>query len=351
MVDERIRKLAEILVNYSVKVKGKDMVQLNFDLDAKELALEVFKEVTKKGAFAKLNVNIPGFGYAFYKNASEEQLGHLPSFFIDEAKSADAVIFITAQNYKELSNIPPERISRWKKTNEVLSEIRMKKNNWVLCGYPGPSDAQEAEMSLEEFEDFVFSATNVDWPEVSKRLDLLKGIIDKGKTVHIVGDDTDLTFSIRGNIGIKCDGRFNMPDGEVFTAPKKDSVNGKIRFTYPGVYMGKVVPDVRLEFKDGKVVGATASRNQDFLLKMLDTDEGSRYIGEFGIGTNYGIKQFIRNTLFDEKIGGTIHLALGMAYKESGGKNKSAIHWDIVTRPHTVYVDDQVILKDGEFRF
>ena len=166
-----------------------------------------------------------------------------------------------------------------------------------------------------------------------------------------MGDDTDLTFSIKGSRAIKCDGRYNMPDGEVFTTPKKDTVNGRVKFTYPSLSKGKLVTDIKLEFKDGKVVNALASKNVDFLKKMLDTDDGSRYLGEFGIGTNYNIKKFINNTLFDEKIGGTIHLALGNAYPESGGKNKSAIHWDLVTRPHKVLVDDRVILKDGEFMF
>lgn len=232
-----------------------------------------------------------------------------------------------------------------------VSELKFKKNNWVLCGYPSVPAAEDAGMSLSEFEDFVFSATNIDWSEMSKRQDLLKGIVDKGRHVRIIGEGTDLSFSIKGNKAIKCDGKCNMPDGEVFTAPKRDSVNGKVSFSFPTVYMGKEVRDVVLHFKDGRVVKASASRNEDFLKKMLEVDEGARYLGEFGIGMNYAIKRFIKNTLFDEKIGGTIHLALGMAYKESGGKNESAIHWDMITKPEKVYIDDRIILKDGEFMF
>jgi len=351
MVDSRITKLAGILVNYSVEIDKKDVVLVNYDIEAKDLALEVYREIIKKGAYAKLNVNIPGFDYVFYKHASEEQLKHLPKLFLHEMKLAKAVITIIAQSYRELASADPGKLSMWSKTTRPIFELRLKRNNWVLCGYPSKSLAQEAGMPLEEFEDFVFAATNIDWEAASKRMDLLRDILNKAKKVQIIGDDTDLAFSIKGSTAIKCDGKYNMPDGEVFTAPRRDSVNGKVRFTYPSLSKGKVVTDIRLEFKDGRVVDASASKNAEFLNKMLDTDDGSRYLGEFGIGTNYGIKRFINNTLFDEKIGGTIHLALGNAYPESGGKNKSAIHWDIVTRPHIVKVDDRVILKDGEFMF
>lgn len=351
MIDSRITKLAGILTSYSVKIEKKDVVLVNYDIEAKDLALEVYREIIKKGAYAKLNVNIPGFSYVFYKHASEDQLKHLPKLFLHEMKLANAVIHIIAESYRELASADPSKLSMWSKTMRPLSELRLKKNNWVLCGYPSKSLAQEAGMPLEEFEDFVFTATNIDWSDASKRMDLLRDILNKGKKVQIVGEDTDLTFSIKRSTAIKCDGKFNMPDGEVFTAPSKDTVNGKVLFTYHSLSNGKLVTDIRLEFKEGKVVNASASKNVDFLNKMLDTDDGSRYLGEFGIGTNYSIKKFINNTLFDEKIGGTIHLALGNAYPESGGKNKSAIHWDLVTRPHKVLVDDRVILKDGEFMF
>ncbi len=232
-----------------------------------------------------------------------------------------------------------------------MTDLRLKKGNWGLCGYPSEESAKDAGMSLGDFEDFVFSATNISWEEMSKRQDLLKRILDKGHAVNIRGEGTDLNFSIKGNTAIKCDGKCNMPDGEVFTAPKRDSVNGKISFTFPTIFHGREVRDVVLEFKNGCVVKASASRNEEFLKKMLEVDDGAKFLGEFGIGMNYAIRKFIRNTLFDEKIGGTIHLALGNAYKESGGKNQSAIHWDMVTKPKKVYIDGKVILNDGEFMF
>lgn len=351
MVDERIRKLADILVNYSLKIEKKDVIQLNFDLEAKDLALEVYKGILKKGAYVKLNVNIAGFDSVFYDNISDEQMRYLPKLYLHEAKMIDGIITINARNHKDIANISPDRISGWQRTLFPLSEIRFKKNNWVLCGYPSVEGAEDAGMSLSEFEDFVFSATNIDWAAMSKRQDLLKSIVDKGKNVRIVGEGTDLTFSIKGNKGVKCDGKCNMPDGEVFTSPRKNSVNGRISFNFPTVYMGKEVSGVVLEFKDGKVVGVSAAKNEAFLREMLETDEGAKYLGEFGIGVNYSIKKFIKNILFDEKIGGTIHLALGMAYKEAGGKNESAIHWDMITRPEKVFIDDKLILKDGEFMF
>lgn len=351
MVDERVRKLAGILVNYSVKVEKKDVIQVNFDVEAKELALEVYRELLKKGAYAKFNVNFPEFGPAFYRFASDDQLKHLPKLFVHEAKMVDGSIIIDARNSRELGKVPSDRIGMWQKASRPLNDIRLKNHNWVLCGYPSESLAKDAGMSLKEFEDFVFSATNIDWEEMSRRQDLLKKVVDKGKRVRIVGSGTDLRFSIKGNRGIKCDGRYNMPDGEVFTAPRRDSVNGRVSFTFPSFFRGKEVKDVVLEFKDGAVVSATASKNIEFLKKMLEVDDGAKYLGEFGIGMNYSIKRFVRNTLFDEKIGGTIHLALGNAYKESGGKNQSAIHWDMVTRPDKVLIDDKVILKGGEFLF
>lgn len=351
MVDERIKKLASILVNYSIRVEKKKIIQVNFDIEAKDLALEVYKEILKKGAFAKFNVNLPEFEPTFYEFALDDQLKHLPKVYIQEAKLVDGMIAITARNYKELSTISSEKLGKWQKTSRLLSDLRLKKGNWVLCGFPSESLAKDAGMPLKDFEDFVFSSTNIDWEEMSNRQDLLKKVLDKGKKVRIIGEGTDLTFSIKGNKGIKCDGKYNMPDGEVFTAPKKDSVNGTICFTFPTVYHGREVKDVVLEFKKGKVINLSASKNVEFLKNMLEIDDGAKYIGEFGVGMNYSIKKFIKNTLFDEKIGGTIHLALGNAYRESGGKNQSAIHWDMVTKPDKVFIDDKIILKDGEFMF
>jgi aminopeptidase len=242
----------------------------------------------------------------------------------------------------------------WSKTVNPVSEIILKKDNWVIVDYPTNALAQDAEMSLEEFEDFVFSATNVDWKKESRRQDKLKAILDKGKQVRIIGEDTDLTFSIKGRQGIKCCGHRNMPDGEVFIAPVETTTKGYVKYTYPAIKGGREVTGIKLWFEKGKVVKATAEKNEAYLNKMLQTDKGAKYLGEFGIGTNYNIKRFVKQILFDEKIGGTVHLALGRAYKEGGGKNQSAIHWDMIKDLKVggeIWIDNRCIQKNGKFTF
>lgn len=276
-----------------------------------------------------------------------------PELNMEEVKRSAGHIFITTTlNTKELTNIDPKKISMWAKTIKPIFDLRLAKDNWILCKYPTSSLAQDAEMSLEEYEDFFYNATNQDWVKESKNQDKLKRLLDNGKTVRIVGGETDLTLSIEGRKSSKCDGHRNIPDGEVFLAPVETKVNGKIFFSYPAIYNGKEVNGVKLEFKDGKVVKASATKNEAFLKEMLNTDKGAKYIGELGIGTNYKITKFTKQILFDEKIGGTIHLALGNAYKEGGGKNESAIHWDIIKdlkKDGAIYIDNKLIQKNGKF--
>jgi aminopeptidase len=355
MVDPRVAKAAEILVNYSARVKKGDYVQILAEPAAEDLALEVYRLILKKGAYPAMRLSLPGQSYIYYKNASDEQLKKFPDIAFYEIKKTNAVIYIGApSNTKELSNIDPKKISVRQSVLKKLSDYRVEKTNWILFDYPTDAYAQDAEMSLEEFRDFVYRATNVDWEKESKKQDRLKAILDKGKNVRILGKETDIRFSIAGKKSVKCDGKHNMPDGEVYTEPVKNSVNGHIYYEFPAVHGGREVCGVRLVFKDGKVVKATAEKNQDFLINMLDTDAGSRYVGEFGIGVNYNIDRFIKNTLFDEKIGGTIHLALGRAYKDTGGENNSAIHWDMIKDLRNggeVYIDGKLIEKDGKFTF
>jgi aminopeptidase len=230
--------------------------------------------------------------------------------------------------------------------------VHIKKNNWVICEFPTHSLAQDAEMSLEEFEDFCYAATNQDWKKESKKLDKLKKILDKGKLIRITGENTDLMFKIEERIAIKCDGHRNMPDGEVFIAPVENSTEGYIHYTYPAIYGGREVAGIFLRFHKGNVVEAKAEKGETFLKEMIKTDKGSCKLGEFGIGLNYNIKEFIKQILFDEKIGGTIHLALGMAYPEGGGKNKSALHWDMIKdlrRGGKIFIDGKLIQKNGKF--
>lgn len=353
MKDSRVEKLADILVNYSAKVKKGDTVLVRGDELGKPLILEVYRKVIEAGGNPLTSVSFDEMNKIFYDSASKEQLSHTSKIKLYEAKNCDAVIIVHAPaNSKSLTTVNPAKMTMRSKANKPISEIIVNKKKWVLTNYPTQALAQDAEMSIEEYEDFLFNATNLDWVKVDREQERIKKVIDKGRTVRIVGKDTDLTFSIKGRKGIKCSGSSNMPDGEIFYAPVEDSANGHIYYEFPAIHGGKEVAGIRLGFEKGKVVKATAEKNEEYLFAMLDTDKGARYLGEFGIGTNYGIKRFTRDILFDEKIGGTVHLALGRSYKESGGKNDSAIHWDMIKELRedgALYLDGKRIQENGKF--
>lgn len=353
MVDPRIVKLAHILTDYSLKIKKGDTIEIDSGGEARDLILEVCKNILKKGAVPKVNLQLPGFSYLYYTYASPDVLKLFPQIKMYEAEHVDGSISIgTEYNTKELTAIDPKKIALRQKITHPISEVHLKKDNWVLLEYPTNALAQDAEMSLQEFEDFVFESCLQDWPAMEREQEILKQIMDKGEVIRLVAPDTDLTLNIKGRQGIKCCGQRNMPDGEVMIAPVETKVNGHVRFTYPAVYHGKEVDDVYLEFKQGAVVKATAKKNEDFLRAMIATDKGSKYLGEFSIAMNYGIKKFTKNILFDEKIGGSVHMALGMAYKEGGGRNESALHWDMIKdlrKGGAVYIDGKIIQKDGKF--
>ncbi len=356
MKDKRIEILADILVNYSVKVKKGEIVEIFCEEQGKPLFLEVYKQVLKKEPKEIIvDIRFPETREIYFKHATDSQLKQFPELAMHIAKNTNVAIQIGApSNLKSMSSIDPKKFSTKSKTMQPLSDYVVKNVRWVLTEYPTQALAQEAEMSLEEFEDFVFSATNIDWKAMSKEQDKIKKVFDNAKKVRIVGEKTDLTLSLKERYAIKGDGSHNMPDGEIFFAPIDNSANGRITYTYPCIYSGREVNGVCLEFKNGKVVKATAEKNEPFLLQMLDTDKGARYLGEFGIGTNTSITKYIKNILFDEKIAGTIHLALGMAYEECGGKNKSAIHWDMIKELRTggaIYVDNKLVQKDGKWVF
>jgi aminopeptidase len=282
----------------------------------------------------------------------------------DIVEQIDAAIGIWSEvNTKQLTNANPNKQARRSVARRSLSErflerAAKKQLRWTATIHPTHSFAQDAEMSLREFEDFVYKGCLVHepdpikaWRKISKEQQRLVDWLNKAREIHVVGPDTDLKLEVTGRKWINCDGHENFPDGEVFTGPVEKSVNGHIRYTYPACHFGREVEDVRLRFKEGKVIKATAAKNEEFLLKMLETDKGARYVGEFAFGTNSGIQRFTKNILFDEKIGGTIHLALGKGYPESGSKNKSAIHWDMVCdlrKGGEVHVDGTLFLKDGK---
>ncbi len=355
-MDPRVKKLACVLVDYSVKVKKGEIVQISSNVEAKDLILEIYRLVIKKGAYPLVSVGLPGMSYIYFKNASTEQLKKFPRIRWHTVQKTDKYISIGAEhNTRELTSINPEKIAiRDKVTRKITDYIANEKQKIrrVTTAYPTGAYAQEAGMSLEEYEDFVFNAINRDWKKVEKRMLKIKKIFDKGSEVKITGKDTDITLGIKGRKMMICAGEENMPDGEICCAPLENKTNGKIKFTYPSIRDGKEVADIRLEFKNGKVVKASASKNEAYLKEMLKL-KGVRIVGELGVGCNYKIDRFTNNLLFDEKIGGTIHLALGSSYKECEGKNQdAAIHWDIVKdlrKNGKIYVDGKLIQKNGKF--
>ena len=301
------------------------------------------------------------------KHASEEQLRFVSPTARMETQKLDAILSVWGDvNTKEMTNVDPKRMAISRSANrplfdKMLSRIAAGDLRWCGTQFPTAASAQDAEMSLVEYEEFVYGAGLLEkkdpiaeWKKVSTRQATMAASLEKLKTIRIVGLDTDLTFSVGGRKWINCDGRQNFPDGEIFTGPLEDSAEGHIRYTFPAVYAGKEVENVRLVFKQGKVVEARADKGEEYLHAMLETDAGARYVGELAFGTNYGIRRFTKNTLFDEKIGGTLHIAVGASLPESGGKNKSALHWDMVCdtrKGFVVYGDGKPVMKDGKWMF
>jgi aminopeptidase len=358
MVDERIKKLAKILVEHSTKVKKGDKVVISGDIIAEPLIKEVYKLCLKKGAYPAVHSHLPGMSYLFLKNASPAQIKKFPDVMMYESKKADVFIGIHGNNNtRELSSINPKKIATRSKVTYPISKVRLKKR-WVGCDFPTEALAQEAGMSLAEYADWFFNACNINYPALERKYMKLKKILDKGNEVRITGKNTDLTFSIKNMVAINICGDKNIPDGEVFTAPEKYSAEGHIEFSYPAIRSGQEIEGIYLEFKKGKVIKATAKKNERLLKALLATDKGSSYLGELGIGTNYNITRYTKNLLFDEKIGGTVHLALGMSYHDCTFKNKknandSALHWDIVKdmkKGGKLFVDGKLIQKNGKFK-
>jgi aminopeptidase len=363
MVDKKIEKLAKLSVHYSVDVKAREKVLIQGTEQAFPLINELYKECLLRDAYPTVIPNLE-VQYTFYKYAKEHQLKFVSPLekFISENIDVSIGIFCEP-NPKGLSNINPDRIRMRAVSRRELSETFYKrvaegKLRWTGLPYPINAQAQEAAMSIEEYEDFVYSSCLVDrkdpvaeWKKMHQRQQKICDFLDQTSEIHIVGEDTDLTFNVKGRKWINCGGKENMPDGEVFTAPIENSINGTIRFTFPGIVSGREVEDIKLTFKDGKVVKASAAKGDELLQQLLKV-EGADHIGETAIGTNYGITKFTKNMLFDEKMGGTIHMALGNSYPESGGKNKSAIHWDILKdmkKDAEIHADDKPFYKNGKF--
>lgn len=355
-IDLRTQKLAKLIVNYSVFVKPDENVVISGSSEAQDFIIALYKEVLLKGGHPILRINLPGLTPFFYKHAKDFQINKFPDHFDYTVKNAQKYIGIDTEfNSRELTNCNPKKITaRTKITHPISDYIVNQKDKIRRCtvGFPCLALAQEADMSLAEYETFVFNACLQDWKKIGKEMDKILNKFKKGKHVHLIGENVDLKMEIHGNLAVADKGEENMPGGEIFMAPVRESLNGWIKFDYPAIRDGKEVTDVSLVFKNGKVTEAKASKNQDFLIEMLKTDANSSYVGELGIGCNPKINKFTKNLLFDEKIGGTIHLALGMAYKENGGGNDSAIHWDIVKdmKKAKIILDGKVIQDKGVWR-
>ena len=359
-------ELARVILNHSLSIKKEEKVLITAsNSGAFPLVKAVYVETLRLGAYPLLDTELDtrvgrmsysGLTYQFLKNANEWQINHVPEEIIKAKLNwADAYVRIVSDdNTKELANIDPDKISTRARLLRPLMDPMIDSDRWVLTYYPTPGMAQEAGMSLDELSEFYFRACLVDYKKMERELKALEKIMDKGSEIRVIGKETDLTVNVKGRLAQACFGERNIPDGECFLAPVTDGVEGEVFFDLPTLAYGQEVAGIHLEFKSGKVVNAAAARGESALLKMLATDEGARYLGEFAIGANYMIKNAMLNTLFDEKIGGTIHMALGRAYREKrgGGENESAIHWDIVKDmrlPGSVlFIDGTVVLREGK---
>jgi aminopeptidase len=365
MRDPRLQNLARILVGYSTRVKEGEVCAIDGESAAEPLLLAIYEEVLKAGGNPIVNMGMDGQSAAYFKYASDSQLDWISPVARWRAEKADVSIHVMASsNVRELSQVPAERQARRQSATREIMNRALERSaegsfRWALTLFPTNAYASEAEMSLADYEDFYYDAclaTNSDpvgaWRQASEETERLRDWIQGHEEVRISGPGTDLLLGVEGRTFIAADGKHNMPDGEFFTGPIEDSVEGEVTFHLPASYSGREVSGVRMRFEGGKVVDASAERNEAFLIEMLDTDEGARRLGELGIGTNYGISRGTKEILLDEKIGGTIHLAVGKSYPETGGVNESAVHWDMICdlrKGGRIEVDGELLQEDGSF--
>jgi aminopeptidase len=366
MSDPRIKKLAQVMVKYSLAVKPDQKIYLQTPPAAHEFNLAFYEEAIKAGAhvtFAIDGAYYPGAFEIFMKHASAKQMEFISPVRKLMIETYDACMVVEAEtNTRELAGIDPKRISHWRRANaplfqKMLKRIENKQLKWCVTVYPTEAMAQEANMSLNDYTEFVYEAGMLNakdpvalWKAEARKQGKLINWLKARKKVSLKGDHIDLTLSIKGRKFISCAGDQNFPDGEIFTSPVENSVNGWVRFKYPAIFDGQEIEDIELWFEKGRVVRERAKSNQDLLTAQLNTDKGARVLGEWGIGTNYNIKKFTKNMLFDEKLGGTIHLALGLGFEEAGGGNKSGLHWDMLCdmSKSEIVVDGKLFYKNGK---
>jgi aminopeptidase len=363
--DQRAAALAQILVRYSTKVRKGDVCAIQSTTTAEPLVQAIYEEVLRAGGLPIVQLTTEGAAAAFYDIASGEQLDWVPPTAEWTAENADVRIAILADaNARELSQVDPRKQARAQKARKPLMDTSMRRAaegeyRWAVTLFPTHAYASEAGMSLADYEDFYYAAclaTDDDpvtaWARQSDEVKRLAEWIEGREEVRVTAPGTDITLGVGGRHWIPCVGDRNMPDGEFFTGPVEDAVEGEIAFSFPATYGGREVSGVRFRFEGGRVVDASAERGEAFLHEMLDSDDGARRLGELGIGTNYGISTGTKEILLDEKIGGTVHMAIGMSYPESGGRNDSAVHWDMVCdlrQGGSITVDGVQLQRDGRF--
>jgi len=363
-VSERLRRFAEVVVGYCGGVEPDDLVVLQGTMNVEPLIEQLYAAVLRAGGSPATRV-MPELGELLLTEGSEEQIQWLTPGEREDIEQTDVWIVVEApSNTKELTAVDPERQALRQRARSPLRERYLERAlngdlRWVLTAFPTNAAAQDAEMSLAEYEEFVYGSALLDaddpvarWREFSGELRRVVEFLSPKQELRFVTEGTDITFAVGGRTWVAADGHENFPDGEVFTAPHDESTDGVIAFTYPAVFEGRQVDDVRLRFRGGEVVEATASRGEDFLQEMVALDDGARRVGELAFGLNDAVSVFTRNILFDEKIGGTMHLALGSAYPECGGTNRSALHWDMICDLRSggeVYADGELVYRDGRF--
>ena len=365
MADPRIEKFAQILVDHSARIQPGDRVAIEATTAAEPLVRALCATLLERGAAPHLLLELPDQDEILFAHASDEQLDAIPTFRKLAYDQFESRIRIhSATNPRALSGTDPLRQKRRQKALAPILEAQMRRGadrsfKWVTTLFPTEGLAMEAETSLKKFEDFVFHAVHADdadpigyWKQVEAGQNQIIQLLEGHDQVSLRGPNVDLSLSVKGRKFVNGAGLNNMPDGEIFTGPVEDSINGWVRYSFPAIYSGQMVDGVELTFTNGRVTSAKAAKNEAFLLEMLESDPGARFVGEFAIGTNYEIDHFSHNILFDEKIGGSFHMALGAGYPETGSKNKSMIHWDMICgmqEQAEILVDGEVIYRNGKF--
>jgi aminopeptidase len=352
-MDQRWRKLGDILINYSTRVQPGERVMIAMiEPETFPLAQAVYEAAVKAGGYPQIQLLSERLRHALFAHGNDDQINWVPEIEQYGMEWADVYIGLRgAHNLYELQDIPADKLAANQSAMGKVSTARWQKTRWTLVRVPNESFAQQAQTSYDQIEQMFFNACFLDWEREATIWDNWAKQLETGEQIRITGNRTDLSFSVKGRKWVPFAGINNMPDGEIATAPINESVNGTIYFEHPGVLSGRLIHGIELTWKEGKLVHASSDTEQDFFQSVISKDEGSSMIGEFAIGTNYGVDRFCNDILIDEKIGGTIHIALGRAYPECGGTNESSIHWDIIKdirNEGSVTLDGRTILEQGK---